>query len=94
MNGKSVLFSLLLIFEVLICFPLSGNAESAFKSIAVDDTITPENTIILATEMDLRFSQDFSPLLKHLRLDWMVLGSTKLPDALHDKNIILLGHPD
>jgi hypothetical protein len=54
----------------------------------------PDNTVILANQVDARFGRDYSMLLKHLRLEWVVLDSAAVPDAVKDKNLILLGRLD
>jgi hypothetical protein len=56
--------------------------------------VMPENIAILANEVDARFSRDFSILLKQLRVEWIVLDSAAVPEAVHDRNLIILGHPD
>ncbi len=58
------------------------------------DDLAPENTVILANETDARFSRDFSVLLDSLRLEWVVVDSVDVPDAVRDRNLILLGRPD
>ena len=56
--------------------------------------LTPDNTVILANQIDAQFSQDFSMLLKYLRLEWIIVDSATVPDAVKDKNLILLGRLD
>lgn len=56
--------------------------------------VMPGNTVIVANETDARFSRDFSVLLKHLRVEWVVLDSEIVPYSIRDKNVVLLGHPD
>jgi hypothetical protein len=51
---------------------------------------TPENTVILANRTDARFSQDYSVLLRSLRLEWVIADSAAVPDSAKDKNLILL----
>ena len=52
---------------------------------------TPANTVILANRVDARFGRDFSTLLKHLRLEWIMLDDATVPEAARDKNVLLVG---
>ncbi len=56
--------------------------------------VLPDNTVILANQTDARFAQDFSVLLKSLRLEWVVVDSARVPDSVRYKNLILLGRLD
>jgi hypothetical protein len=94
MQRKTVFFLLSLMFGFSFLISTSGYTESISGPITEESIIYPENTVILASEMDVRFSRDFSSLLKHLSLDWVVQDSLRVPDVLHSKNIILVGHPD
>jgi len=88
---------ILMILMVITVFGGLPNLSSAGSRIGViteTGNLTPENTILLANEMDARFSQDFSVLLKHLRLEWVILESAAVPDSVKDKNLVILGHPD
>ncbi len=90
---------LVFLMIVMILAPCLGNAApeiaGASSALILDQSgFTLENTIILSNEMDSRFSRDFSVLLKHLRLEWVVLEDTQLPTSIQDKNLIVLGHPD
>ncbi len=69
--------------------PILSQAQSA-----VSGDVTPDNTVIPASEADARFSRDFSILLKHLRPDWVVLDSAVVPDSVRDRHLIPLGRPD
>jgi hypothetical protein len=56
--------------------------------------MAPDNTVILASEADARFSRDFSILLKQLRVEWIVLDRPVVPESVRDQNLVILGHPD
>ena len=94
MKKHVILFScgVFLVLCLTISIPVQTADLSTYK--VGGEELNPQNTVILANEMEAHFSQDFSPLLKHLRLDWVILDSSTVPDVLHNKNIILLGHPD
>jgi len=79
-----------------LCFgiPTPGIADGSHEQLSEPGNLLPKNTIIIANEMDARFSQDFSLLLKQLRLEWVILDGTVLPESVRDKNLILIGHPD
>jgi hypothetical protein len=83
--------SILLIFCLSIPTPII--AENISGRILQSATLTTSNTVIVSNKFDALFSQDFSVLLKHLRLKWIVLDSAAVPDSIQDKNLILLGHP-
>ena len=61
---------------------------------AQGDEPMPGNTVILANQVDARFSRDYSALLKHLRLEWVILEGATVPDAVRGKHVILLGRLD
>ena len=84
----------LMILTISLGFPTPGNAERVPGSYSEGRNLAPDNTVILANKLDARFGQDFSVLLKHLRLEWVVLDSAVMPDSVRDKNLVLLGHPD
>ena len=94
MGKHMILFSCGIFLVLCLTISMPGHAADLSPLKASGDNPKPQNTVILTTEMDARFSQDFSSLLKYLRLDWVVLNSSKVPDALHDMNLIFLGHPD
>ena len=94
MNKHRVLFSCGMFLVLCLTISIPGHTADLNTFKAGSEEPKPQNTVILANEMDARFSQDFSPLLKHMRLNWVVLESSKLPDTIKDKNIILVGHPD
>jgi hypothetical protein len=79
---------------ISVCIPRPISAHRGSEQTTQPDNLTPSNTVIISNEFDSRFSQDFSVLLKHLRLEWIVLESAEVPDSVKDKNLILLGHPD
>ena len=74
-------------------FPGHSNAHGCCPRPSSGE-LTPDNTVILANQIDAQFSQDFSMLLKHLRLEWIIVDSATVPDAVKDKNLILLGRLD
>jgi hypothetical protein len=82
----------LILFYISIPTPISAN--SIGRQILSPTDLKPSNTVILSNQSDARFSRDFSVLLKNLRLDWMIVDSTVVPDSIKHKNLILLGHPD
>jgi hypothetical protein len=94
MAEKIKLTAILIILALCLSIPTPGIADGSHGQITEPGNLLPDNTVILASEMDARFSQDFSVLLKHLRLEWVILDSTVLPESVRDKNLILLGHPD
>jgi hypothetical protein len=79
-----------------LCFgiPTPGIADGSHDQLTEPGNLLPNNTIIIANEMDAHFSQDFSLLLRQLRLEWVILDGTVLPESVWDKNLILMGHPD
>ncbi len=74
-------------------FPGHSSADGYDVEVLLGE-LTPDNTVILANKVDARFSRDFSTLLKHLRLEWVILDGATVPDAVLDKNLILLGRLD
>jgi hypothetical protein len=82
------------VLGLFVVFPIVDNVDETQAHAAGPGEVTPENTVILANETDARFSQDFSLLLRQLRLEWVILESPVLPESVWDKNLILLGHPD
>jgi len=81
---------------IIFCLSITtpGLAAEPTSWMGEDSNLTPENTVILSNATDGRFSQDFSGLLKHLRVDWVVLESGLIPEASQENNLILIGHPD
>ena len=81
---------------LVLCFgiPTPGIADGSHDQLTEPGNLLPNNTIIIANEKDARFSQDFSLLLRQLRLEWAILDGTVLPESVWDKNLILVGHPD
>ncbi len=84
-----VVIFLIFIFALVIPSPQSANSTRA--QITDTTTLNPSNTVIISNKFDERFSKDYSVLLKHLRLDWIVLDAPEVPDSVQDKNLILLG---
>jgi hypothetical protein len=70
--------------QVGYAFPLDGSLAA----------LTPGNTVILSNETDGAFCQDFSVLLKNLRLEWITLDSAEVPKAVRDKNLVIVGRLD
>ena len=56
--------------------------------------ITPENTVILSNQTDESFCKDFSVLLRRLTPEWIVLESPSIPEAVKDRNLIIIGELD
>lgn len=95
MRRKSVYLTVLVALAVCAGNPTPGLAGgSSAQGIPGQGELLPGNTVILANELDTRFSQDFSVLLNHSRLEWVVLESPSVPESVRDQNLILLGHPD
>ena len=90
--GLRSIFSLF--FLLFLGVPTPIIADSIGRQMINSTEMMPSNTVILSNQYDARFSQDYSVLLKQLRLEWIVLDSAVLPDSIKDKNLILLGHPD
>ncbi len=55
---------------------------------------TPDTAVILANAADARFVQDYSTLVKHLRVPWAVVDGPEIPDSARDKDVILIGCAD
>ena len=91
-NSKFLMTTIVLLIWAF-SVPGYGHAHSCSAQ-ALSDELTPGNTVILANQTDARFSQDFSMLLKALRLEWAILDSATVPDAVKDNNLILLGRLD
>ena len=87
-------FVILIILALCMGIPIPVNALGNHERRSESGNVFPENTLIIANEMDARFSRDFSVLLKHLRLEWVVIDSATVPDFINDKNLVLIGHPD
>ena len=94
MDTKFKFLLILVLLALCLGIPTSGITARGHEQITGPANLTPENTVILANRLDTRFSQDFSVWLKHLRLEWIVLDSTVVPDSIQDKNLVVLGHPD
>ncbi|MEJ2601498.1 MAG: hypothetical protein P8Z00_24450, partial [Anaerolineales bacterium] len=95
MMGKKkrffIIASMLALFGAFI-FP--NIAYGSRARITEPDNVLPQNTVMVANPMDARFSRDYSSLLKHLRLDWVVLDGATVPESIQDKHLVLPGHPD
>lgn len=83
-----------ILLAIWACSFLSPGPALSCCAQAPPGELTPANTVILANQADARFSQDFSILLKSLRLEWTVVDSAEVPDSVRDKNLILLGRLD
>ena len=94
MAEKMKLPVILLLLVLCLGIPAPGTADGGHGQLTEPGSLVPENTVVLANEMDARFSLDFSVLLSQLRMEWVILDSTVLPESVWDKNLILLGHPD
>lgn len=77
-----------------VCLLADSASAHTCSPPVVANAPAPETTVILSNATDARFSRDFSPLLKQLRLPWVTLDSTIVPVAVRDKNLILLGRLD
>ena len=94
MSNKLRFLIIAVVVGVFVVFPNYDNADKNQAHAAGPGDMTPENTVILANQTDARFSQDFSWLLRQLRLEWVILDGPVLPESVKDKNLILIGHPD
>jgi len=94
MHTKMKFLPLLILLAICVGISTPAIAGGSHVQITEPGNLMPGNTVILANESDSQFSRDFSGLLKHLRLEWVVLDSAAVPDSIQDKNLILLGHPD
>jgi hypothetical protein len=94
MGGKLRLLVIVVVLALCVGCPIPGTADDCQAQTGEWDDVVPGNTVILANQIDACFSRDFSILLKHLRLEWVVLDGAAVPDSVHGKNLILLGHPD
>ena len=88
MSTKFKLLLILVLLALCLGIPTPGITASSYEQVTGPGNLTPKNTVILANSMDARFSQDFSVRLKHLRLEWIVLDSTVVPDSIQDKNLV------
>jgi len=92
--GRESAFCLPRIMIVLAIWAVSfpGHSSAGGCNLqAPPGELRPDNTVILANKVDARFSRDFSTLLKHLRLEWVILDGATVPEAMQDKNLILVG---
>jgi hypothetical protein len=87
-NSKSLMATIVLLVWAF-SFLGYGRAHSLCLQ-KPSEELTPENTVILANQTDARFTQDYSVLLKSLRLEWAIADSAAVPDSAKDKNLILL----
>ncbi|TET98676.1 MAG: hypothetical protein E3J30_06355 [Anaerolineales bacterium] len=93
--GKKLRFLIIaVVVGLFVGVPINDNAEYYQAHAAEAGDVAPENTVILANQTDALFSQDFSWLLRQLRMEWVILDGTVLPESVWDKNLILMGHPD
>jgi len=93
-DRKLRFFVILIILALCLGITNPANAYTNRREMIALDNVLPENTIIIANEMDARFSKDFSVLLKLLRVEWVILDNATAPDAIRDKNLVLIGYPD
>ena len=91
---KSLVAIPVLLIIALLPFSSQILASSQFSSPVATSQLSPENTVILANKVDARFCRDYSILLKNLRLEWIILDSLMVPDAVKNKNIIIIGRLD
>lgn len=94
MGKKNRLFVIATMLALFGAFTFPNIAYGSRGLITEPDNVLPQNTVIVANPMDARFSRDYSYLLKHLRLEWIILDGATVPESIHDKNLVLLGHPD
>jgi len=93
MGRKFVFFLISFVLILCVGVPSTGFAEDIpLQDTTIPGSTLPENTVFLATSQDARFSQDFSTLLKHARLSWIILDNPTVPDHVKDQNLLLLGN--
>ncbi|MGD1993178.1 MAG: hypothetical protein PVI59_08305, partial [Anaerolineae bacterium] len=68
MHRKRRILAVLSVLVLWLVTPISSCAQAIAPGV-----VTPENTLILVNATDARFTRDFSILLKHLRVEWIVL---------------------
>lgn len=73
---------ILILLALCLAIPTPGIADSSHDQITEPGNPLPNNTIIITNETDARFSQDFSLLLRQLRLEWVILDGTVLPESM------------
>jgi len=94
MPAKMKLAFLLIALVLCLGVHTPDSAVARDSQITAAQNLSPENTAIVANHSDAVFSRDFSPLLRQLRLEWIILDSASVPDSIQGKNLVLLGHPD
>jgi hypothetical protein len=94
MDSQLKVIVILITLAMCLGIPNPGLVLGKYEHMTEPGNIVPENTVIVANEMEARFSRDFSVLLKHLRIAWVVIDNAPVPDAIRDKNIVLIGNPD
>jgi hypothetical protein len=72
---------------------VQGEVPSAPTAAELGD-LSPENTVILSSEADRDFCQDFSVLLGDLSPEWSTLTGDEIPPALQGRNLLLIGRLD
>ena len=60
MAEKMKLPAILILLALCFAIPTSGIADASHDQLTEPGNLLPKNTIIIANEMDARFSQDFS----------------------------------
>lgn len=53
--------------------------------------LTPANTALLSDVTAQSFCQDFSPLLRDIGLEWILLEAAEAPEEARNKNLIIVG---
>jgi hypothetical protein len=84
---------MVMVLAIWAILPGQASAQSLHLQMPSGD-LTPENTVVLANEIDARFSRDFSVLLESLRLEWVIVNSATVPDSIKDRNLVLVGRLD
>ena len=93
LKSPKCLITMIVLMIWAVSFPGHSSADG-YDVQASPGELMLDNTVILANKVDARFSRDFSMLLKHLRLEWVIVDNAAVPDAVKDKNLILLGRLD
>ncbi len=94
MINQARILAVMIALALSATMPVIGSAHRGVGPQVEDHGITPENIVIVSNQLDARFSRDFSVLLKHLRLEWVILTSGFLPESVTEKNLLIIGHPD
>lgn len=88
--------TLVILLFIALCLmnPGSGFADKGVVSTFGSTNVNPDEIVFLSNEMDYHFIKDFSILLKHSRVSWILLDQAALPESIRDKNLVLISSLD